>query len=92
MPYDNNYRYKRTIFKSKVYMPLTLPYLAALTPDKECFEFKIVDEGVQECDYSRLEHFGIVAITVIISSAPRAYQLAAHFRAKNSHVVIGAIM
>ena len=45
-PYDNNYRSKSAFTKSLSYMPLTMPYLAALTPKEYDAEFKAIDEGV----------------------------------------------
>ena len=53
-PYDNNYRYKSAFTKSLSYMPLTMPYLAALTPEKYCAECKAIDEGVQKINYEKL--------------------------------------
>lgn len=88
-PYDNNYRYKTAFSKSLSYMPLTMPYLAALTPEEYAFEFKAVDEGVQKCDYETLGHFDIVAITAVTSSVLRGYELAAYFREKGSYIVMG---
>lgn len=88
-PYDNNYRHKTAFSKSLSYMPLTMPYLAALTPEEYEFQFKAVDEGVQKCDYGGLEHFDIVAITAVTSSVLRGYELAAYFREKGSYIVMG---
>lgn len=88
-PYDNNYRYKSAFTKSLSYMPLTMPYLAALTPEKYGAEFKAIDEGVQKCDYEKLGYFDIVAITAITSSVKRGYELAEYFKKKGSHTVMG---
>ena len=43
-PYDNNYRYKSTFSRSVTYMPLTMPYLAALTPEKYKAEIEALKE------------------------------------------------
>ncbi len=88
-PYDNNYRYKSAFTKSLSYMPLTMPYLAALTPKELCAEFKAIDEGVQKCDYETLGFYDIVAITAVTSSVKRGYELAAFFKSKGSHTVMG---
>ena len=88
-PYDTNYRYKSAFTKSLTYMPLTMPYLAALIPHEYGAECRAVDEGVQRVDYDRLGHFDIVAITAVTSSVCRGYELAAYFKAKGSYVVMG---
>lgn len=88
-PYDNNYKYKTSFTKSLTYMPLTMPYLAALTPKSICTQFKAVDEGVEVCDYEKLPFYDVVAITSVTSSVLRGYELAAFFKKKGSHVVMG---
>ena len=88
-PYDNNYRYRSAFTKSLSYMPLTMPYLAALTPGEICTEFKAVDEGVQKCDYGQLGFYDVVAITAVTSSVKRGYELAAYFKEKGSYTVMG---
>lgn len=88
-PYDNNYRYKSAFSKSLSYMPLTMPYLAALTPAEYRAEFRAIDEGVQKIDYETLDFYDIVAITAVTSSVNRGYELAAYFKGKGSHIVMG---
>ena len=88
-PYDNNYRYKSAFTKSLSYMPLTMPYLAALTPKEYGAACKAIDEGVQKCDYEKLGFYDIVAITSVTSSVKRGYELALYFKGKGSHVVMG---
>ena len=88
-PYDNNYRYKSAFTKSLSYMPLTMPYLAALTPEQYGAEFKAIDEGVQKCNYEKLGFYDIVAITAVTSSAKRGYELAEYFKKKGSYIVMG---
>ena len=88
-PYDNNYRYKRAFTKSLSYMPLTMPYLAALTPEEYGADFKAIDEGVQKTNYEKLGFYDIVAITSVTSSVNRGYELAAYFRQKGSYIVMG---
>ncbi|MBQ7378583.1 MAG: B12-binding domain-containing radical SAM protein [Clostridia bacterium] len=88
-PYDRNYRYKSAFTKSLSYMPLTMPYLAALTPQEYGAQFCAIDEGVQKCDYEKLGFYDIVAITSVTSSVKRGYELAAYFRQKGSYIVMG---
>lgn len=88
-PYDNNYRYKSAFSKSLSYMPLTMPYLAALTPAQYAAAFKAIDEGVQKVDYEKLGFYDIVAITAVTSSVLRGYELAAYFKKKGSYIVMG---
>lgn len=88
-PYDNNYRYKSAFTKSLSYMPLTMPYLAALTPKEYRAELNAVDEGVQKVNYEKLGFYDIVAITAVTSSVKRGYELAACFKEKGSHIVMG---
>ena len=88
-PYDNNYKYKSAFTKSLSYMPLTMPYLAALTPEEYGAEFRAIDEGVQRVNYEKLGFFDIVAITSVTSSVKRGYELAEYFKKKGSYVVMG---
>ena len=88
-PYDNNYKYKSAFTKSLSYMPLTMPYLAALTPEEYGAEFRAIDEGVQRVNYEKLGFFDIVAITSVTSSVKRGYELADYFKKKGSYVVMG---
>lgn len=88
-PYDNNYRYKSAFTKSLSYMPLTMPYLAALIPEKYGAECHAIDEGVQKCRYEKLGFFDLVAITAVTSSVTRGYELATYFKRKGSYVVMG---
>ncbi|MBE5936337.1 MAG: radical SAM protein [Lachnospiraceae bacterium] len=88
-PYDNNYRYKSAFTKSLSYMPITMPYLAALTPSRYEPKFKAIDEGIEKCNYDKLEFFDIVAITAVTSSVNRGYEIATYFKKKGSYVVMG---
>lgn len=88
-PYDNNYKYKSAFTKSLSYMPLTMPYLAALTPEEYGAEYRAIDEGVQRVNYEKLGFFDIVAITSVTSSVKRGYELGEYFKKKGSYVVMG---
>jgi radical SAM superfamily enzyme YgiQ (UPF0313 family) len=82
------YRYRGGIFRRSLrYAPLTLTTLAALVPPELDAEIEIVDEGIQDVDPERPAD--LVGLTVITGTAPRAYQLAARFRARGIPVVLG---
>jgi radical SAM superfamily enzyme YgiQ (UPF0313 family) len=85
---DNTYRHNGFIYNKSLYAPLTLSTLAALVPEELNPEIQIIDEGVQRLDYSK-QHWDVVGITCCASSAPRAYELACFFRARNTLVVLG---
>ncbi len=82
------YRHRTGIWaKSLRYAPLTLTTLASLVPPELGAEVVLMDEGIvdidPDCDVD------LVGITVITGTAPRAYELAAHFRARGIPVVLG---
>ena len=82
------YRHRGGIFRRSLrYAPLTLTTLAALVPSELDAEVEIVDEGIQDVDAERPADF--VGLTVITGTAPRAYELAARFRARGIPVVLG---
>lgn len=82
------YRHRGGIFrKSLRYSPLTLITLAALVPADVPAQIVLIDEGIDDIPMD-LEA-DLVAMTVITGSAPRAYQLADHFRARGLKVVLG---
>ena len=82
------YRHSGGIFtRSLRYLPLTLPTLAALVPDDLDTEVACIDEGIEEVDVE-LEA-DLIGLTVITGTAPRAYELAARFRARGITVVLG---
>ncbi len=82
------YRHRKGIFgKSLRYMPLTLPTLAALVPRELSAIVCCIDEGIEEVD--RNLQADLVGLTVITGTAPRAYELARHFRHRGMTVVLG---
>lgn len=82
------YRHRKGAFgRSLRYMPLTFPTLAALIPDDLPVDLRCIDEGIQEADMG-LEA-DLIGITVITGTAVRAYELAAHYRARGITVVMG---
>jgi radical SAM superfamily enzyme YgiQ (UPF0313 family) len=82
------YRHRGGIFKRSLrYAPLTLTTLASLVPSDLEPEFTLVDEGIEEVGPGL--DADVVGITVITGTAPRAYELAARFRARGIPVVLG---
>lgn len=82
------YRHRGGIFgRALRYQPLTLTTLAALIPPELNADIRLVDEGIQEVDENLAAD--VVGITVITGNAPRAYELAARFRARGTAVVLG---
>ena len=75
--------------KYRVWKPLGLLVLAGLTPSE--WEITIVDENVNQPDYLKLPRPDLVGITAFTSQAPRAYEVAAIFRARGVPVVMGGI-
>lgn len=82
------YRHRGGIFKKSLrYAPLTLPTLAALVPPELDAEVRVYDEGIDDIPLD-LEA-DVVGMTVITGTAPRAYELAGHFRGRGLPVVLG---
>src|SRR5687768_12520089 len=82
------YRSSGGIFrKSLRYQPLTLTTLAALAPAELDVQFQLIDEGTGDIPLDL--DADLVGMTVITGSAPRSYQLAAHFRRRGIKVVLG---
>jgi radical SAM superfamily enzyme YgiQ (UPF0313 family) len=77
----------RTIFKvrRRSVVPLTLPYLAALTPAH--WEIRLVDEQVEPVDFNY--RADLVAITTGTLNSFRAYDLADEFRRRGVPVILG---
>lgn len=78
---------ERIVFKSKrrSVVPLTLPYLAALTPPD--WTVRLIDEQLEDIDYAA--PVDLVAISCWTLHSVRAYDIAARFRARGVKVVIG---
>lgn len=82
------YRRRGGIFKQSLrYMPLTFPTLASLIPKEIDVELTCVDEGISDVDLDLTAD--LIGLTVITGTAPRAYELSAHFRAQGIPVVLG---
>src|SRR5213596_2589666 len=82
------YRHRGGIFRQSLrYAPLTLTTLAALVPAELDADLELIDEGIQDVDRDLTAD--IVGLTVITGTAPRAYEMAAAFRARGITVVLG---
>jgi radical SAM superfamily enzyme YgiQ (UPF0313 family) len=82
------YRHRGGIFRQSLrYMPLTLPTLTALVPPEINATVTCIDEGIGDVDLNL--RADLVGMTVITGTAPRAYELAAHFRQRGIPVVLG---
>ena len=77
----------RTVFKvhRRPVVPLTLPYLAALSPTD--WEIKLLDEQLQPVDFDY--RADLVAITAWTFNSYRAYDIADEFRRRGVTVIIG---
>jgi radical SAM superfamily enzyme YgiQ (UPF0313 family) len=77
----------RTVFKSRMraLVPLTLPYLAALTPKD--WDVTLVDEQLQDIDFDAKPD--LVAITSWTVHSIRGYDVARKFRDKGIPVIMG---
>lgn len=73
----------------RVWKPLGLLIVAGLTPPD--WETTLIDENLGHPDYERLPKPDLVGITAFTSQAPRAYEIAAIYRAMGTPVVIGGI-
>ena len=71
---------------STSYMPINLGIIAALTPDH--WDIELIDESFEKCT---LREADLVGFTAFTANAPRAYELAAMFRAQGIHTVMGGI-
>ena len=77
----------RTVFKvrRRPVVPLTLPYLAALTPPH--WDIKLVDEQLEPIDFD--DRADLVAITTWTLNSYRAYDIADEFRRRGVRVILG---
>jgi len=82
------YRHRGGIFRRSLrYAPLTLTTLAALVPQDLEATLTLVDEGIEDVDLNL--DADLIGMTVITGTAPRAYELSAHFRSRGIPVVLG---
>jgi radical SAM superfamily enzyme YgiQ (UPF0313 family) len=74
--------------KYSLFPPLSLLTLAGLVPEGK-YRIMVRDEHVE--DVMVEEEVDLVAMTVYVSSAKRAYELSAHYRARGAKVLMGGI-
>lgn len=75
--------------KYRVWKPLGLLVVAGMTPPG--WDITVIDENRGLPDYARMPRPDLVGITAFTSQAPRAYEVAAEFRARGVSVVMGGI-
>jgi radical SAM superfamily enzyme YgiQ (UPF0313 family) len=77
----------RTLLRSRFrsLVPLTLPYLAAMTPEE--WDIHLVDEQLQDVDFDSKPD--VVAITCWTMHSLRGYDIAAEFRKRGIPVIMG---
>ena len=73
----------------RVWKPLGLLAVAGLTPPD--WEVTLIDENLSRPDYAHLPKPDLVGVTAFTSQAPRAYEVAAMYRAMGVPVVMGGI-
>ena len=73
----------------RVWKPLSLMVLAGLAPEE--WSVQIVDENLGFPEYEAFPDPDLVGVTAFTSQANRAYEVAAHFRARGVPVVMGGI-
>lgn len=84
------YRHRTGIWKRSLrYAPLTLTTLASLVPEELGATVTIVDEGIADVDLD--VEADLVGISAITGTAPRSYELAAHYRRRGIPVVLGGV-
>lgn len=69
-----------------VFQPLSLAYLAAVTPPN--WEVKIIDENFDTFSFEQADLVGITSFTTNIN---RAYEIAGQYRERGTKVVLGGI-
>ncbi len=74
-------------YKSSSMTPLSLAYIAALTPEDK-YKIVIIDENIETLDYPEAD---IVGITSYTAHVRRAYEIAQVYRKKSVPVVMGGI-
>jgi radical SAM superfamily enzyme YgiQ (UPF0313 family) len=72
--------------KFSTFPPLSLAYVAAVTPDN--WEIEIIDENFDKFEFKEADLVGITAFT---SNITRAYEIAGIYRERNIKVIMGGI-
>ncbi|MDD5008617.1 MAG: radical SAM protein [Syntrophorhabdaceae bacterium] len=90
MPRTGLYKKGRGFRRNLTYAPLTLTTLASLVPEGLNADMRIIDEGVEECDYDSL-HPDVVCLTGITGHILRSYEIADGFRKRGITVILGGV-
>jgi len=90
MPRLGLYKKGRGFRKNLTYAPLTLTTLASLVPKELNAEMRIIDEGVEECNYDSFNP-DIVCLTGITGHILRSYEIADSFRKRGINVIMGGV-
>src|SRR5215212_1799656 len=78
-----------SLYGDYLWQPLAFAYIAAVTPPS--WTIDIIDEQLEGArDYSDVEA-DLVGLTAFTPQAPRAYDVAAHFRDRGIPVILGGI-
>jgi radical SAM superfamily enzyme YgiQ (UPF0313 family) len=88
-PYPRNNPYRLTASERRaVWFPkLSLPVIAAYTPEN--WEVNLVDEAVQDIDFDY--PCDMVGLSIMTCYAPRAYEIATEFRKRGKTIVMGGV-
>ena len=88
-PYPRNNPYRLTASERRaVWFPkLSLPTIAAYTPEN--WEVSLVDEAVQDIDFDY--PCDMVGLSMMTCYAPRAYEIATEFRKRGKTIVMGGV-
>ncbi len=84
---DSHFKFSKKEVKSFWFPRLSLTTIAGLTPPD--VDIKLIDESVEDVDLNM--DVDLVGISVMTFMAPRAYELADHFRSRGIKVVLGGI-
>jgi radical SAM superfamily enzyme YgiQ (UPF0313 family) len=90
MPRLGLYKRGRGFRRNLTYAPLTLTTLASLVPKEMNAEMRIIDEGVEACNYDSLNP-DIVCLTGITGHILRSYEIADSFRKRGITVIMGGV-
>src|SRR3989338_6206221 len=90
LPRTGLYKKGRGFRKNLTYAPLTLTTLASLVPKELNADMRIIDEGVEECNYDSLSP-DIVCLTGITGHILRSYEIADSFRKRGITVIMGGV-
>ena len=86
-PRDNPYRLTASERRAVWFPKLSLPTIAAYTPEN--WDVALVDEAVQDIDFDY--PCDMVGLSIMTCYAPRAYEIATEFRKRGKTIVMGGV-